>query len=149
MAEGKGKHAKGSYIEYSTDGAAWSSHLEVAMCNVPGRKRRAAKATHLESPDDYAENRPGLKEVSPFKATLIFRDDQYIALEAYYEAGTMLYWRFSEPLEEGQATPDRTVIKAFISELGEKKLDPDDTTVEVYDLELTHWGGKPAFTAGA
>lgn len=149
MSEGTGKHAAGAYVEYSTDNASWSSHLEVMMINSPGRKRIPAKATHLESPDGYKENRPGIKEVSAFKGTLIFRDDQYEALEDLFEAGTMLYLRISDPLEEGQTTPDRTVIKTFISELGEKKLDPEDTTVEVYDIEFCHWGAKPAFTAGS
>jgi len=149
MSTGTGKHAAGAYVEYSTDNATWSTHLEVAMINSPGRKRRIAKATHLESPDGYAENRPALKEVSPFKGTLIFRDDQYQALETLFEAGTLTYIRISDPLEEGQSTPDRTVIKTFISDLGEKKLDPEDTTVEVYDIEFTHWGAKPVFTPGS
>ncbi len=149
MSEGTGKHAKGSYLQYSTDNVTYSSHLEVMMCNRPGRKRKAAKATHLESPDNYAENRPGMKEVSPFKATLIFRDDQYQALETLFEAGTMIYLKVSEPLEEGQTTPDNTIIRVFISDLGETKLDPEDTTVEVYDVEFTHWSTKPAFTPGS
>lgn len=149
MPDSTGKHAYGSYVEYGTDGISYSAHLEVVMCNVPGRKRNIAKATHLESTDQYKESRPGMKEVPPFRMTLNFRDDQYQALETHFEAGTMLYWRFSEPLESGQTTPDRTVVKAFISEMGEKKLDPEDTSIEVFDVELAHWAGKPAFTPGS
>lgn len=149
MPESTGKHAYGSTVRWGTDGITFANQLEVVMCNVPGRKRNSAKATHLESPDNYKENRPGMKEVPPFKATLNFRDDQYQALETPFEAGTKLYFKFSEPLETGQTNPDNTVIAVFISELGEKKLDPEDTSVEVFDLELTHWSTKPTFTPGS
>lgn len=149
MPDSTGKHAYGAYLQYGTDGISYSANLEVVMCNVPARKRNAAKATHLESTDGYKENRPGIKEVTPFRATLNFRDDQFQALETHFEAGTMLYVRFSYPLESGQTTPDRDVVKMFISELGEQKLDPEDTSVIVMDVEFTHWSTKPAFTPGS
>jgi hypothetical protein len=145
----QGKHAFGSYVEFSTDNNTWSSHLQIRMVNVPARKRNAAKGTHLESPDGYKENRPGIKEVPAFKGTLIFHADQYQSLETYFEAGTNLYWRFSEPLEQNQSTPDRTIVQGFLTELGDRKLDPDDSEVELFDIEITHWGGKPQFTPGS
>lgn len=149
MPDSSGKHAYSSYVEYSTDGISYSAHLEVVKCNVPARKRNAAKATHLESTDGYKENRPGIKETMPVKATLNFRDDQYQALETFFEGGTMIYVRFSLPLETGQTTPDRFVLKMFVSELGEAALDPEDTSVIVCDVEFTHWSTKPAFTPGS
>lgn len=150
MSESAGKHAYGSYLEYSTDGNTWNNgHIEVQMVNQPAIKRAAVRATHLESPGAMKETRAGIGEVTPFKATCTYTATIYNTLKGFVDNRTYLYWRISHPLESGQSTPDRDVIYGWVSEIGEVKLDPEDTNIEVFDLEITNRSGTPAFTPGS
>lgn len=149
MAASDARHAYGFEIEISEDGATYTDILEVVNASAMERLRVEAKATHNGSPDGHTEAKPGIKRTGPLKFTLNYVAAQYEDLDAFFEDGTDLFFKVKLPLDEGESTPEQFVVRGFITKLGEIRLDPEDTSVMIYDVEIARSQSKVTRTAGA
>ncbi len=106
----------GFALEYSATGAGeYTQIAEILDIKVPTVTTDKVVIQRNDSPDLYGEKIPGWKEASDLEATVVYNHQQAVTLYGYFEAQTLLYWRFRKPDDTHTGT-----FRGFVCEMGDE-----------------------------
>lgn len=147
MARAK-THNYGTRLRYSSDsGSTWTNIQECRAIRLPKNEPSKADTTHLESPGRKREKMPSWKDDGECGFTCLFVADQYAALKALEDAGTVLVWQCQLAQLSGQSSRSTTQFSAQIATVRKNDIEVSDEPV-TYDVSLTVSDAE-TFTAGA
>lgn len=136
----------GAKIEWSFDsGATWATVPEAKGIGVPEESIDYKDATSLDSPDGFEEFIPGMKTAGEVTVECGYTSGCYESAVQQRDAGTLVHFRSTLPVETGQSAGDVFLCTGFVSpsvkQNGLKEIIGLDLKIKV--------SGKPTFTKGA
>lgn len=144
MAASTGKAGLGVTLQVS-DGASpavWSTVGNVTTVSAGGVTVNVLDATHLASPNGYAEKLPGLKTASDWTGTVQFDSedatlDSTTGLRKFLEDRSLETFRINA---NAVFTGFGIEVDAYVTELGNIEIAPDAIMTQTFTLSVV---GKP------
>jgi hypothetical protein len=101
----------GATVSYSdTENGSYTPIAEILDLALPELTQDSVDATHMESPDNYMEKIPALKDPGEYTFSFNFNNDQYETV--FGMVGTAKWWMIQSP------GGDAWIFPGFISGLG-------------------------------
>ena len=106
----------GTTCEWSTDGGTTFTTIpEVKGLAVPETQVEYQEVTSLDSPGGYREHIPGLKDAGEISVPCGYTSGLYETAVGYQNAGTLIMFRTTLPLETGQTAGDVVTFSGYVS----------------------------------
>lgn len=105
----------GAQTEWSFDeGAAWDDIPECTAIAIPEDSVEYKDATHLQSPGRRREFIPGLIESGDISLPCNYTSGCYATAHAAMLAGTLVHFRTTMPVEQGQSSGDVFTFQGYV-----------------------------------
>ncbi|MCH2098836.1 MAG: hypothetical protein MK142_10640 [Pseudomonadales bacterium] len=102
--------------EWSPDGVTFTTIAESKTLAIPKEAVEYLDATTLDSTGGFKEKFPGLKDAGSFDLSCHYTPDVYGLAKGYQDAQTLVFFRSTMPLFEGQTTTgDVFEFRGFVS----------------------------------
>lgn len=135
----------GATSEWGTDGTTYTNVPECTALAVPNVEVEYLDATNLESPGGFREYIAGLQDAGTLEIPCGYSSDAYETAFGYQVAKTLVHFRTTLPLEDGQTSGDVFTFTAFVN----PQL-PTNAVGEIISMSLMlRISGQPTFTKGA
>lgn len=134
-------------LEWSTDGGTTydNSVAELKNCDIPTHSAEKIKRTHMGSPGRTHEYTTGLRDTNDVPFTFNFNSADYEALYTLETNGTIVDWKHTLALEDGQTTGAIYEYKGFV-EIASGTREVEGVTEVTATIKRT---GVATFTAGS
>lgn len=137
----------GDTLEWSTDGGTTYDNevAELKTCDLPTHSVEKIERTHMGSPNRTKEYTPGLRDSGDLNFTFNFNSDDYEALYALEVAGTVVDWKHTLSLNDGETAGATYEYKGFVELQGASR-EVEGVTEVTATIKRT---GSATFTAGS
>ncbi|SDF91476.1 hypothetical protein [Alloyangia pacifica] len=132
----------GATSEWGTDGSTWENIPEAKGIAVPTVEVEYQDATHLGSPGGFREFVPGLKDAGSISIPCGYSSAGYAAAFDHMTNRTLVYFKTTMPLEEGQTTGDIFEFEGYVT----PELNTDEVGNIISMNLAVRISGAPSFT---
>lgn len=147
MAESVSTIGYGDKLEWTPDASVttpvYTAITELKSVDLPTHSVEKVERTHMGSPNRTKEYTPGLRDSGDLSFTFNYNSDDYEALYALEVAGTVVDWRHTLSLNDGEATAATYEYSGFV-ELSGATREVEGVTEVTCTIKRT---GSATFTA--